>query len=82
MRWAIQRSTEGKNDRNVRVSFVRQLALYMRSLGKDPYVPKHFASETVGVPHILSRTELASFFSVIGTGPYKLLHEARHPLRG
>jgi len=65
MRWAIQRPTEGKNYRNVRVSFVRQLALYMRSLGKDPYVPKHFASETVGVPHILSRTELASFFSVI-----------------
>ena len=59
------RPTEGKNYRNQRVSFVRQLALYMRSLGKNVYIPKHFASETVAVPHILSRTELRSFFSVV-----------------
>ncbi len=65
MEWAIQRPTEGKNYRNQRVSFVRQLALYMQSLGKNPYIPKHFASETVEVPHILSRAELASFFSVV-----------------
>ena len=65
MDWAIQRPTEGKNYRNQRVSFVRQLALYMQSLGKNPYIPKHFSSETVGVPHILSRAELTSFFSVV-----------------
>ena len=65
MQWAIQRPTEGKNYRNQPVSFVRQLALYMQSLGKNPYIPKHFASETVEVPHILSRAELASFFSVV-----------------
>ncbi len=67
MDWAIQRPTEGKNYRNQRVSFVRQLALYMQSLGKNPYIPKHFASETVDVPHILSRAELTSFFSVVDT---------------
>ena len=65
MRWAIQRPTEGKNYRNRRVSLVQQLALYMHSLGKDPYIPKHFASETVEVPHILSRTELGSFFAAV-----------------
>lgn len=65
MEWAIQRPTEGKNYRNQRVSFVRQLALYMQSLGKNAYIPKHFASETVEVPHILSRAELANFFSVV-----------------
>jgi hypothetical protein len=65
MRWAIQRPTEGKNYRNQRVSFVRQLALYLQSLGIDAYVPRHFASETVAVPHILSRAELVSLFSVI-----------------
>jgi len=65
MQWAIQRPTEGKNYRNQRVSFVRQLALYMRSLGENAYIPKHFASETVGVPHVLSWAELASFFSVV-----------------
>lgn len=65
MQWAIQRPTEGKNYRNQRVSFVRQLALYMRSLGQNTYIPKHFASETVQVPHILSRAELKSFFAVV-----------------
>jgi hypothetical protein len=62
MQWAIQRPTEGKNYRNQRVTFVRQLALYMRSLGKNAYIPKYFASETVDVPHLLSRLELTSFF--------------------
>ena len=65
MQWAVQRPTEGKNYRNQRVSFVRQLALYMRSLGENAYIPKHFASETVAVPHILSRAQLRSFFSVV-----------------
>ena len=65
MQWAIQRPTERKNYRNQRVSFVRQLALYMQSLGENPYIPTHFASETVAVPHILSRAELSSFFSVV-----------------
>ncbi|MFH2074952.1 MAG: tyrosine-type recombinase/integrase [Pseudomonadota bacterium] len=65
MRWAIQRPTEGKNYRNQRVSFVRQLALYMKSLGKDPYIPGHFSSSTVEVPHILSREELSSFFQAV-----------------
>jgi len=67
MRWAIQRPTERKNTRNQRVSFVRQLALYMQSLGKKPYVPKHFASETVEVPHVLSRAELVAFFAIVDT---------------
>jgi integrase len=65
MQWAIQRPTEGKNYRNQRVSFVRQLALYMRSLGQSAYIPTHFASTTVRVPHILSQAQLKSFFAVV-----------------
>lgn len=65
MHWAIQRPTESKNYRNQRVSFVRQLARYMQSLGENAYIPTHFASETVEVPHILSREELTSFFEVV-----------------
>jgi integrase/recombinase XerD len=65
MQWAIQRPTEGKNYRNQRVSFVRQVALYMQSLGEHPYIPKHFASETMEVPHILSYAELQSFFAAV-----------------
>jgi len=37
MAWAEQRPTESKNYRNHRVSFVRQLALYMISLNMDAY---------------------------------------------
>jgi len=65
MKWAIQRPTEGKNTRNQRVSFVRQLALYMQSLGEKPYIPRHFASETIEVPHVLSRRELAALFAEV-----------------
>jgi len=65
MEWAIQRPGEGKNYRNQRVSFVRQLALYIQSLGKSVYIPRYFASETVTVPHILSFAELRSFFAVV-----------------
>ncbi len=47
MDWAIQRPTEGKNYRNQRVSFVRQLALYMQSLGKNPYIPKGLSKNNI-----------------------------------
>jgi len=65
MEWAVQRSTEGKNHRNQRVSFVRQLALYMLSLGMDAYVPRHYASGTVAAPHILSMRELSELFAAV-----------------
>lgn len=65
MAWAVQRPNEGKNYRNQRVSFVRQLALYIRSLGIEAYVPGHFASTTTAVSHILSSEQLRSFFSVV-----------------
>ena len=35
MQWAIQRPTESKNYRNQRVKFVRQLAIYMQSIGMN-----------------------------------------------
>jgi integrase len=62
---AVQRSSEGKNHRNQRMSFVRQLALYMLSLGMEAYVPRHYASETVATPHILSKRELSEFYAAV-----------------
>jgi integrase len=72
MKWAVQRPTEGKNHRNHRVSFVRQLALYMLSLGMDAYVARHYASETVAAPHILSMRELGEFYLAVDS--YKPSH--------
>ena len=43
MKWAIQRETEGTNYRNQRLSFVRQLSLYMNSLGINSYIPPHLS---------------------------------------
>lgn len=67
MAWAVQRPSESKNYRNQRVSFVRQLALYMHSLGVDAYIPGHFASGTTATPHILSPEQLQSFFLIVDT---------------
>lgn len=65
MAWAEQRSTESKNYRNQRVSFVRQLALYMISLNIDAYIPRTFASNTISVPHILSQDEIHEFYKAV-----------------
>lgn len=65
MEWAIQRETEGTNYRNQRVSFVRQLSLYMNSMGINSYIPHHMASTATTVPHILNTDELKSLYQVI-----------------
>ena len=65
MAWAEQRPTECKNYRNQRVSFVRQLALYMISLNMEAYIPRAFASNAIPVPHILSLDEIHQFYKAI-----------------
>lgn len=65
MEWAFQRKTEGLNYRNQRVSFVRQLSLYMNSLGINSYIPRHMASTVTTIPHILSTAELKAFYQAV-----------------
>jgi integrase/recombinase XerD len=65
MAWAEQRPTESKNYRNQRVSFVRQLALYMISLNIQTYIPRSFESNKISVPHILSNDELYALIKTI-----------------
>ena len=65
MEWAIQSETEGVNYRNQRVSFLRQLSLYMNSMGINSYIPQHIPSSTISAPHILNAEELQSVFSII-----------------
>ncbi len=65
MAWAEQRPTESKNYRNQRVSFVRQLALYMISLNMEAYIPRAFESNTISVPHILSVDEIHELFKAV-----------------
>ena len=67
MEWAIQRKTESINYRNQRVSFLRQLSLYMNSVGINSYIPQQHQSSTISVPHIPDAEELQELFNVIDT---------------
>ena len=65
MEWALQRDTESINYRNQRVSFLRQLSLYMNSMGISSYIPRQQPSETVAIPHIPDVEELRELFEII-----------------
>ena len=65
MEWAVQKSTEGINYRNQRVSFLRQLSLYMNSMGINSYIPRQHPSAVTPVPHIPDALELKELFEVI-----------------
>jgi len=67
MEWAVQRDTESITYRNQRVSFLRQLSLYMISLGIDSYIPRQQASTAVSIPHIPDSSELQELFKIIDT---------------
>ena len=60
--WAVIRPTEGKTYRNRRVVVLRQLCLYMLSLGLETYVPRNIGRGEKPVLYIPSPKELAEFF--------------------
>jgi integrase len=61
-KWAQLRPTEGVNYRNRRVSVLRQLSLYILSLGLDAYVPRNNGAVAKTVLYIPSRDEMTAFF--------------------
>ena len=60
--WSVQRSTEGLNARNIRVSILRQLSKYLLSLGTEAYIPKLFQSKETSEAHVFTDDELLVFF--------------------
>jgi len=67
LKWAVQRKNEGINYRNQRVSILRQLSIYMNSMGIDSYIPRFLPSGAARVPHILNKEELQALFKVVDT---------------
>lgn len=65
MSWAEQRETESLTSRARRATVLRQLALYMKSLGMDAYVSSVSFSTNKAFVHVLSAEELAAVFEVI-----------------
>jgi integrase len=60
--WSIIRPTEGRSNRDNRVAALRQLSLYMLSLGIDAYVPHNYSKSHKPVLYIPTREEMAAFF--------------------
>jgi len=65
MAWSKKRPVESLGYRSQRISFVRQLCLFMCSLGIDAYIPRNFSTKELSVPHILNKEELRALFEAI-----------------
>lgn len=63
--WAQAVPSEGADSRSSRISALRQLALYERSLGIDAYVPRGFSSRERSVTYIPTPAETRSLFAAI-----------------
>ena len=86
--WMERTANEGAFNQGKRISVVRQLLLYMASLGINVYIPQDFCHFERKMPHILSAGELTSLFKAIdsyrpgGSGSHnrklvRLSHEYR-----
>ena len=82
-KWCTQTDTEGLSYRRKRVSVVRQLMLYMATLGAAVCLPKNNGRRETIIPHIFTREEILAFFHEIdsyepkaaGSPVYKRLAE-------
>ena len=63
--WMNKRETEGAGYHSQRISFVRQLSLYMNSMGILSYLPSPVSSGAQAIIHILSPEEIEAFFSAL-----------------
>ena len=66
-KWFIQTNTEGVTYQHKRISVVRQLMLYMISLGIMVHLPKTGGPKRVVLPHIFTRDELLALFHEVDT---------------
>jgi site-specific recombinase XerD len=63
MAWAEPHGSEGATHRAQRISFVRQLSLYMVSCGIDCYVPRHFTPSSKRVVYVPGKDEVRQLLS-------------------
>ena len=73
-KWCMQRDTEGLSNQRKRITVVRQLMLYMISLGIHVYLPKGNGHKEVVLPHIFTQEELLSFFHEVDSYEPPLYH--------
>lgn len=63
--WLERSQTEGASSHARRVSVVRQLMLYMASMGLEVHVPRELPRSDVKLPHILTADERLAFFAQV-----------------
>lgn len=64
-KWGARRDGEEMVTCSSRLSILRQLGLYMISLGMEAYIPHHFYKNAKKVVHILSDREIEALFKII-----------------
>ncbi|MBQ2657157.1 MAG: hypothetical protein IJF87_01125, partial [Erysipelotrichaceae bacterium] len=72
--WLNAWGDESPSYHSQRISFVRQLALYMNSLGVGAYIPVENVKKGVAVPHFLSHEELTAFFHELDKAVPRVSH--------
>ena len=60
--WSVVRPTEGTAFRDNRMNALRQLSLYMLSLGLEAYVPRNYSKNAKPIQYIPTREEMTAFF--------------------
>lgn len=63
--WCSKRPTEGSSYHGSRISALRQLAIYMTSLGITSYIPNDISSKEKPILTIPSSTDIEELFSVV-----------------
>ena len=65
--WCEQSASEGIFNHNKRISVVRQLSLYMMSMGITVYLPKSCLKAETVLPHLFTDSERSGFFHEVDT---------------
>ena len=68
-KWLNVWGDESPSYHSQRISFVRQLSLYMNSLGIHSYIPVESVKKGITIPYFLSCDELQSFFCTLDENP-------------
>lgn len=78
--WLERSPTEGAGSHGRRVSAVRQLTLYMASMGIDVHVPRELPKADVKLPHIMTEEERTAFFEQVDAYRPTSGHAVHHRL--
>jgi len=70
--WGRKRKQESKSTLGSRISVLRQLSLYMCSLGIDCYIPSGFSAKSHSLAYVLTEDEITAFFNQVDSNVSKI----------